>query len=115
VPLNATARQALLAWRDAHVPAGATARSPLFPARGGGPLSRRTAEEALVRYSRLAGIDPPATPHTLRHTFCKALVDAGVPLDRVAVLAGHAGLDTTARYTRPTLADLERAVRRLDA
>jgi site-specific recombinase XerD len=51
----------------------------------------------------------------LRHTFCKALADAGVPLDRVAVLAGHAGLDTAARYTRPTMTDLERAVRRLDA
>lgn len=61
--------------------------------------------------------DPSAVAErgeVLRLSFCKALVDAGIPLDRVAVLAGHADLDTTARYTRPTLADLERAVRRLD-
>jgi site-specific recombinase XerD len=42
------------------------------------------------------------------------MVDPGVPLDRVAALAGHASLSTTARYTRPTQADLERAVEALE-
>lgn len=112
VPLNATARRALTVWRQSQPATGAG--TPVFPARSGRALAIRTAELALVRYSREAGIDPPATPHTLRHTFCKALVDAGESLDRVAALAGHARLDTTARYTRPTRADLERSVGRLD-
>jgi integrase len=34
-------------------------------------------------------------PHTLRHTFGKNLVDAGVSLDRVASLLGHESVDTT--------------------
>jgi len=51
--------------------------------------------------------------HTLRHTFCKTLVDAGESLDRVAALAGHASLNTTARYTKPSFTDLEKAVARL--
>ncbi|WP_341474038.1 site-specific integrase [Desulfofundulus thermobenzoicus] len=54
-----------------------------------------------------------ATPHRLRHTFCKMLVDAGKSLDRVAVLAGHSNLNTTARYTRPGAKDLERAMEKL--
>ncbi|MFX1555292.1 MAG: tyrosine-type recombinase/integrase, partial [Promethearchaeota archaeon] len=52
------------------------------------------------------------TSHTLRHTFGKTLVDAGVPLDQVATLMGHESLDTTKVYTRPSKRDLERAVRR---
>ena len=50
----------------------------------------------------------------LRHTFCKSLVDSGESLDRVALLAGHSNLNTTARYTRASARDLERAVERLE-
>ncbi|MDR9757032.1 MAG: hypothetical protein RJR35_09955 [Thermoanaerobacterales bacterium] len=49
----------------------------------------------------------------LGHTFCKMLVDAGESLDRVAALAGHENLNTTARYTRPGRADLEKAVEKI--
>jgi len=34
----------------------------------------------------------------------------GVPIDQVAVLAGHASLDVTKRYTAPSMADLQAAV-----
>ncbi|RDV80423.1 integrase, partial [Ammonifex thiophilus] len=37
----------------------------------------------------------------------------GESLDKVACLAGHARLDTTAVYTRPGRTDLERAVEKL--
>jgi len=50
------------------------------------------------------------SPHTLRHTFGKNLVDAGVPLDRVATLLGHSSLNTTRIYTIPSQADLQDAV-----
>lgn len=36
--------------------------------------------------------------HCLRHTFCSHLVQAGVPLRTVQVLAGHASARTTERY-----------------
>jgi site-specific recombinase XerD len=52
------------------------------------------------------------TAHTLRHSFAKNLVDAGMPLDQVATLLGHESLDTTRIYTQPSERDLERAVRR---
>lgn len=41
------------------------------------------------------------------------LVDAGESLDKIAVLAGHENLNTTARYTRPGRTDLEAAVEKL--
>ncbi|MEW6048758.1 MAG: IreB family regulatory phosphoprotein [Bacillota bacterium] len=40
----------------------------------------------------------------------KQLVDAGESADRVAGLAGDAGLNTTARHTKLSFTDLERAV-----
>ena len=51
-----------------------------------------------------------ATAHTLRHSFAKNLVDAGTPLDQVAILLGRESLDTTRIYTQPSGRDLERAV-----
>lgn len=38
------------------------------------------------------------TPHTLRHTYCSRLAQAGVPIQRIAALAGHTAIKTTMRY-----------------
>ncbi|MDK2888467.1 MAG: hypothetical protein PWP72_1345 [Thermoanaerobacter sp.] len=105
VPLNVTARRMVQEWLTVH-PGG----DWLFPGRKG-HMTARTAEKILEKYARLAGVE--VTPHQLRHTFCKMLVDAGESLDRVAVLAGHSNLNTTARYTRPGVQDLEKAVEKL--
>jgi integrase/recombinase XerC len=62
-------------------------------------------------------IHPPGlddrSPHALRHTFCKNLIDAGVGLEQVAALAGHESLETTRRYCTASRLDLERAVERI--
>jgi integrase/recombinase XerC len=107
VPLNVTVRKALAVWLAVR----GTAPGYLFTSQRGERLTRRGAEHLVARYAREAGLE--ITPHVLRHTFCKNLVDAGESLDRVAWLAGHANLNTTARYTRPTQEDLEKAVDRL--
>jgi len=41
---------------------------------------------------------PNLTPNILRHTFAKNLVNAGVSLEKVATLLGHASLNTTRIY-----------------
>gem|GEM_PF-182672 len=92
LPLNATARRTLGDYL------AKLSGEWLFPSKNG-PMTRRLAEKVIVKYARLAGVE--ATPYRLRHTFCKMLVDAGESLDRVAVLAGHENLNTTARYTWP--------------
>ena len=43
----------------------------------------------------------------------KNLVDAGVNLEKVAVLAGHERLDTTKLYCHPSFTDLSDAVERI--
>lgn len=53
------------------------------------------------------------SPHYFRHTFCKNLVDAGVSLEKVAMLAGHERLDTTKLYCQPSFADLSEAIERI--
>ena len=50
------------------------------------------------------------SPHILRHTFCKNLVDSGISLDRIALLAGHESLDTTRLYCQPSFDDLSDSV-----
>jgi integrase/recombinase XerD len=40
------------------------------------------------------------TPHTLRHAFITAALDAGVPLRDVQEAASHADPQTTMRYDR---------------
>ena len=37
-------------------------------------------------------------PHKFRHTFCSKLVQKNVPLTTIAILAGHASINTTASY-----------------
>lgn len=47
------------------------------------------------------------TPHTLRHTYCSRLAQAGVPLQRIAMLAGHTTIKTTMRYAHLIPNDLD--------
>lgn len=53
------------------------------------------------------------TPHILRHTFCKNAINLGVPIDQVAVMAGHSSLDITKRYTTSGMEDPYIAVERM--
>ncbi|HET6446873.1 MAG TPA: tyrosine-type recombinase/integrase [candidate division Zixibacteria bacterium] len=76
-----------------------------------GPLSEWGIHAIVKKYAYQARQED-VTAHTLRHSFAKNLVDAGTPLDQVAVLLGHESLDTTRIYTQPSERDLERAVQR---
>jgi len=105
VPLNITVRRVVEGYSKG------IKEGWLFPGRRGGHITSRAAENVLNKYGRLAGVN--VTPHMLRHCFGKMLIDAGESLDRVAVLMGHANLNTTARYTRPSVQDLEHAVEKL--
>jgi len=52
------------------------------------------------RVARRAGITKPVGPHTLRHAFITAALDAGVSLRDVQEAASHADPRTTMRYDR---------------
>jgi integrase/recombinase XerC len=76
------------------------------------PIKARTIQRMLEEAGRRANVE--VTPHRLRHTFAKSLVDAGRPLTEVAALLGHSSLDTTRLYTIPGQQDLAKAVASLD-
>ena len=75
------------------------AGGPLFTAGDGRRLDRHGAARIVRRVTRRAGIAKHVGPHTLRHAFITAALDAGVPLRDVQEAASHAD-PRTMRYDR---------------
>ena len=73
---------------------------PVFLAADGRRLDRHGAGRIVRKTARRAGIGKVVTPHTLRHAFITAALDAGVPLRDVQEAASHADPRTTMRYDR---------------
>ena len=69
-------------------------------AADGRRLDRHGAGRIVRRIARQAGITKKVGPHTLRHAFITAALDAGVPLRDVQEAASHADPRTTMRYDR---------------
>jgi len=110
IPLNADVRKALGAYLETRPDA---AHDYLLVGKQKGRLKPWGIQYVASKYAYQARLDG-VTPHTLRHTFAKNLVDAGVSLDKVATLLGHKNLNTTRMYTRPSRADLAQAVEKLE-
>jgi integrase/recombinase XerD len=79
---------------------GAAAAGTTLASRQRGGLDRHGAGRLVRRVARRAGVDKPIGPHTLRHAFITAALDAGVPLRDVQEAASHADPRTTMRYDR---------------
>jgi integrase/recombinase XerD len=74
---------------------------PIFlNAEGTRRLDRHAAARIVRRLAKAAGIDKRISPHSLRHSFITAALDAGVPLRDVQEAASHADPRTTMRYDR---------------
>jgi integrase/recombinase XerD len=61
-------------------------------------MDLRRTQEQFKRCFELTGIHKRITPHILRHTYATTLLSNGCPLDYVAVLLGHAKVETTRRH-----------------
>jgi site-specific recombinase XerD len=79
---------------------GERLEGPIFTGADGKRLDRQGAARIVRRVARRAGITKPIGPHTLRHAFITAALDAGVPLRDVQEAASHADPRTTMRYDR---------------
>lgn len=75
-------------------------QGPIFVTGSGARMDRHAAWKVVRRLARLAGIEHPVSPHTLRHSFVTAALDAGASLRDVQDAAGHADPRTTRRYDR---------------
>lgn len=100
--------------RAVDLAVGERAEGPIFCADDGRRLDRHAAGRIVRRLAKRSGITKPVGPHTLRHAFITAALDAGVPLRDVQEAASHADPRTTMRYDRrPSLPRPPRHLRRL--
>jgi integrase len=95
VPLNRIAKDTLKAWR----PAQFDANDYVFPGRKKGErlVEIKTAWRQLLRSVKGAPL-VGFRVHDLRHTFASKLVRAGIDLNTVRELLGHADIKMTLRY-----------------
>ena len=110
MPLNLDVRRALSEYiavrlnvEDTHV----------FIGQRKNGLTDAAVQDIIAKYAQIAGLSN-VSPHVLRHTFGRSLIDRSVDLPTVQNLMGHKRIDSTARYTKPSVSDLERAVARLE-
>src|SRR5215210_1790737 len=107
VPLSKEVRAALTNYLQERVAEGS---QRLFLGQRG-PVNVPGVQYLVSKYAYQARLGE-ITPHQLRHTFGKNLVDVGVSLEQVAALLGHESLNTVMIYIKPSHGDLEKAVRK---
>lgn len=100
VPLGDAALSTLDAYLGLRAQHPLAQRSTiLFLSPRGGALTRQAFWKAVVAYARSVGIDKPASPHKLRHSFATHLLQGGADLRSVQTMLGHADIATTEIYT----------------
>jgi len=73
----------------------------------GKAYSARSAQNVFSDCLKRAGIEKPATFHTLRHCFATHALENGVSLRVIQQLLGHSSLKTTEIYTHITQKTLD--------
>jgi integrase/recombinase XerC len=126
VPLNAGTIATLRYWLK--IRPISDRESALFTSKTGRRLAPRAIQAAVDQIGRVAASKVPArgseereiidalnalSPHVLRHSCGKRLLDAGAQLTEVAEILGHEDLNVTRRYTQPSAVDLQRAANRI--
>jgi integrase/recombinase XerD len=86
--------------RTVYLAIGERTEGPIFVTDSGDRMNRHQAARVVRRLARQAGIEKTISPHSLRHSFITAALDAGVPLRDVQEAASHADPRTTMRYDR---------------
>lgn len=115
VYLDNGAALALRAWIRAR---GAQPGPLFYAGRKGGHIqagegmTSQAIHDVVLRRAEQAGI-PHVSPHDLRRSFVSDLLDSGVDIATVAAMAGHASVQTTARYDRRGETAKKRAARSL--
>jgi site-specific recombinase XerD len=80
--------------------AGDRTEGPVLLRVDGSPMNRDSAARVVVRLAKKVGIKKKLSPHSLRHAYITACLDAGVPLRDVQIAARHSDPRMTTRYDR---------------
>ena len=114
IPIHPKLRDALGDWLEERQDWPGADTPALYLNQRGGRLSVKGAHDIITGIGENANLDEHITAHTLRHTFATRLVRGRVDLITVAELLGHARLETTRAYSRPTHKDRAEALSHLD-
>lgn len=93
VPLSPTLLEHLRAYWRLYRPA-----DWLFAGRTGEPLSPTSLQKAFTQAKRQAGVTKVGGIHGLRHAYATHQLAAGLHVERLQRLMGHANIQTTLRY-----------------
>ncbi|HEY4561215.1 MAG TPA: tyrosine recombinase XerC [Lysobacter sp.] len=96
VPIGSHALAALADWRAST---GAKSEDPVFPGRGGAPITPRAVQLRVRQLAERQGLFKQVHPHMLRHSFASHILESSGDLRGVQELLGHADLSTTQIYT----------------
>ena len=96
VPVGSHACAALRDWR---AESGGTDEAPVFPGRGGKPLTPRAVQLRFKQLAMKQGVLKRIHPHLLRHSFASHVLESSGDLRGVQELLGHADIATTQIYT----------------
>lgn len=96
VPVGSHACRALEAWRVESQP---RTDAPVFPGRGGAPITTRAVQVRLRQLAQRQGVYKRVHPHLLRHSFASHMLESSGDLRAVQELLGHADISTTQIYT----------------
>jgi len=110
VPIHPKLREALENWLEGRKRWPGSDNRALFLNRRGGRLSARGAHDVITGIAAAAGLEEHVTAHVLRHSFATTLVRGHTDLVVAAELLGHARLETTRLYTRPSAEDRAQAI-----
>ncbi|KAA6432619.1 tyrosine-type recombinase/integrase [Rufibacter glacialis] len=86
----------------------------LFEGQTGGQYTVESIRHLFNACKEKAGVQAPATPHTLRHSFATHLLEQGTDLRYIQVLLGHRSSKTTEIYTHITTHALDKIISPLD-
>jgi integrase/recombinase XerC len=115
---GAEAKEAIGKWlgaRESVLAAnhgGKAAKDAVFLNKNGTRLTPRSVSRILGKYLQAKGLDPEASPHSLRHSFATHLLDRGADIRSVQELLGHRSLTTTQIYTHVTTGKLHENYRK---
>jgi len=99
VPTGRKAEAAIRDWlKDRAGMANADCQA-LFVSQRGTRLSHRNIQARLAHWARKLGMEVPAYPHLLRHSYASHLMESSGNLRAVQELLGHADISTTQIYT----------------
>lgn len=114
VAVHPMLREALAVWLEERPSTPGAGSAALFPSSKGTRMTTGAITDVITAIATAAGMGH-VTGHVLRHTFGAELARRGVDIVTVAELMGHASLETARLDTRPSAADMRRAIDLLTA